>query len=500
MKLAWIDAFLGEGRSAIEMKKLALIALFTLLACPVRATTYFIAPASIGGSDSNNGTSASAPWLTPNHPVNCGDVILAAASGDYAPANFLYKWGTVTCPARNNVAWLKCEIFDACKISGMASGQAGMAVGTSYWGVQGWEIDGTSISGPCVLVYPMGSSPTTMHHVVFANNVLNGCGLAGFTFNPANKTAGVDYIAVVGNIVYNAAGGSSYCASGIEVYEPIASDSLTGTHIYIAGNFSYANREPRLCSGKAPGDGEGIEFDTWDGSQTGTPVYSYQGVIDNNMLLSNGGPGAEVYGNSAGTAPHSNVFVRQNTVWGNNSDPNEVVPGFAVGEILTLSSVNVQVFNNIAETSASNGGASSRPIYAYWVSLGDGTDVDRQNLGFAVGGTIEGIYNSPGFQYDQSNIFGVNPSFANATEPSPPSCEGFTSVPTCMAAVIANFTPTATTARPYGYQKASTSQTYDPLFPRWLCNVNLPLGLVTMGCLSASSSLAPPTIISVVVR
>jgi hypothetical protein len=482
------------------MKKLALAALFTLLAFPARATTYYLAPASDRGTDSNNGTSASTPWLTPNHPVNCGDVIIATPSSDYAPANFLYKWGKVTCPAGNDVAWLKCETFDACKISGMTSGQAGMALGTSYWGIQGWEIDGTSISGPCILVYPMGSSATTMHHVVFANNVLSGCGLAGLTFNPANKTAGVDYVAVVGNIVYNTTGGSSYCASGIEVYEPIASDSLSGTHIYIAGNFSFANREPRVCSGKAPGDGEGIEFDTWDGSQTGTPVYSQQGVIDNNMLLSNGGPGAEVYESVAGTAPHSNIFIRQNTVWGNNSDPDEVVPAFAVGEILTVSAVNVQVFNNIAETTALKGGAGSQPIYAYWVSLGNATDVDRQNLGYAVGGTVDGIYSSPGFQYDENNVFGMNPNFANATTPGSPNCAGFVNVPACMATVIANFTPTAPAAKPYGYQKAITSQTYDPLFPRWLCNVNLPSGLVTMGCLSSSSSLVPPVITSVIVN
>jgi hypothetical protein len=51
-----------------------------------------------------------------------------------------------------------------------------------------------------------------------------------------------------------------------------------------------------------------------------------------------------------------------------------------------------------------------------------------------------------------------------------------------MATVIANFTPTNEAASGYGYQIPGAAQIYDPLFPQWLCNVNLPAGLVTMGC------------------
>src|ERR1700719_2855781 len=86
------------GDLVIKMKKFALTILFILLASPAWATTYFLAPVSGGGSDSNNGTSASTPWLSPNHAVNCGDVIIAAASTSYSSANFVDgKWGTVTC-------------------------------------------------------------------------------------------------------------------------------------------------------------------------------------------------------------------------------------------------------------------------------------------------------------------------------------------------------------------------------------------------------------------
>ena len=48
------------------------------------------------GSDSNNGLTAATAWATPNHAVNCGDVIIAAAGIYPVQPN----WGTVSnCPS-----------------------------------------------------------------------------------------------------------------------------------------------------------------------------------------------------------------------------------------------------------------------------------------------------------------------------------------------------------------------------------------------------------------
>jgi hypothetical protein len=55
-----------------------------------------------------------------------------------------------------------------------------------------------------------------------------------------------------------------------------------------------------------------------------------------------------------------------------------------------------------------------------------------------------------------------------------------------MQTLIANFTPLTQVALSYGYQPPSAAQVYDPLFPRWLCNGNVPSGLVTMGLLSTA--------------
>ena len=474
--------------TATNLSNAAQSASATVVIVSAVGKTYYLAPAAQGGRDSNSGLTASLPWLTPNHAgLNCGDVIQAAASTAYVSSNFVVNTAP-TCAAANNVVWIKCVTFDACKIS-ITSG-SGMMFGASYWGVQGWEVDGTSTSGPCFLIYPFTS--TTIHHLLFADNVANGCGGAGFSVNPSTQSSptnyGTDYISLVGNIIYNSAGTTAYCATGIEVYEPVAYDSLPGTHIYIAGNFSDSNVEPSVCNGGGPTDGEGVELDTFDGSQTGTPIYSQQAVIDNNIFLDNGGPGIETANNSAGTGPFSHMYIRHNTVWGNNSDPNESTYGVLVGEIVIGSSFTTEVFDNIAVTNAIDG-AASNPIYSYWVTNGNGTDHVYHEFGYAVGGTVDGISSSLGFSYGPDNLFGTNPSFANPVIPGAPNCSGYSSVPACMATVIADFTPTNAVALGYGYQIPSSTPVYDPLYPQWLCSVtNLPAGLVTPGCATASES------------
>jgi hypothetical protein len=70
-----------------------------------------------------------------------------------------------------------------------------------------------------------------------------------------------------------------------------------------------------------------------------------------------------------------------------------------------------------------------------------------------------------------------------------------------MASVIADFTPTNAAAKAYGYQTPSLTSVADPLFPQWLCNANLPPGLVDSPCAAAAGSSntapQPPTGLSV---
>jgi hypothetical protein len=462
---------------AIEMKKFAMSILFLLVACPVWATTYYLAPASGGGNDSNKGTSVSTPWLTPNHPLNCGDVISAAPSTDYSPSNFgSGQWGAVTCLGGNSVAWLKCASFDSCKINS-SRGLPVMDVSASYWGVQGWEVTSTGTYGTCFAAQPPVNNGANIQHIIFANDIANGCTGGGIS-TYSNGSAGVDYIAVIGNIAYNAAQGSAFCYSGISIYQPAESDSLEGTHIFVAGNFSWGNFDGP-CNGGSPTDGEGIIADSW-----GALSYKAQGVIENNIVFLNGSRGIEVLKN--GSAP---IYILHNTTYGNNNQPT--LNGHYCGDIYLSDTTSVQVSQNINQTNATTACNGPSPLFAFWVSSSGPSTTVANNFVYSAAGNDQGNSSNLGFVYG-SNLTGIDPNFVNPTNPGAPSCGAATSVPNCMATVINNFTPRTTAATAYGRQPISTGPRTDPLFPQWLCNVNLPAGLVTMAC--QISDQPPPTL------
>lgn len=438
---------------------------------------YYIAPAGQGGSDTNSGTSAQSPWLTPNHSLNCGDEIIAAP-GNYSNQNFYTgTWGRVNCPAGNNVAWLTCETFDTCKI--YATTNQGMWVDQSYWGVQGWEISTSAGDqyGTCFVAQPNWNNPVEIHHIIFANDVANGCSQSGFA-SANHGSASVDYFAVIGNVAYNAAQGSETCTSGISIYQPVQSDSAAGTHLYVAGNFSYANLEPSQCNGTSPTDGEGIILDTLDGSQGSLPnPYTAQAVAENNILVGNGAKGIEVFNNAVGSA-QAPIYITQNTSWGNLTDPNQNFVG--CGEIDVNNAYNTRVTGNLVSTGAALG-CGSNPIYALAVSKGNGSDQVTGNFAFGYNGANTFVYDSGSFSYG-ANTLGASPQFSNPSIPSAPSCSGTANVAACMATTVANFTPAATGAKGLGYQTPTANPAADSLFPQWLCNANLPQGLVNLSC------------------
>ena len=454
--------------------RLAILAVVVLSVASAHATTYYLSPT---GNDSNNGLSTNYPWLSPNHSLNCGDVILAAP-GQYNNANFYTgKWGTVNCPAGNNVAWLKCATFDTCKIN--AANNQGMWVDSNYWGVQGWEVttNANNNYGTCFMAAPRWTNKVTVHHIIFANNVANGCSQGGFETTNFG-TAGVDYFTVLGNIAYNASQGSTTCTSGISVYQPAQSDTANGTHIYIAGNLTYNNFNPNQCNGTSPTDGEGIIFDTFDGSQGGVPPYWSQAVAYNNLVIGNGGRGIQVYNNKVGPY-QSTIWINQNTVWGNNAATNQNWLG--CGEIAVTDAKSVHSFGNLVSTKSA-AGCGKNPIYAMSISGGDESNSADNNVAYGYNGNHTFLYNSGKFAWNADNSIGKSPAFANPVTPGAPQCSGKSNVQACMAGVVANFTPTAANTVGLGYQKPLSTSVSDPLFPRWLCSANVPPGIVTMGC------------------
>jgi hypothetical protein len=345
----------------------------------------------------------------------------------------------------------------------------------------------------CFLAGPNYNTQVSVHHIIFANDIANGCFSGGLVAG-LSSTGSADYVAIVGSIAYNAAAGAN-CYSNIGIFQPHNYDTLPGTHFYIAGNFSFGALNSNPCGGGIPSDGEGINIDSLNGSG-GVGTYSGQVLVDNNISVANGGRGVEVEYNNVGS-PNAIVYLRHNTQWGKSRDPNQV--SNRSGDKILAGAYDVQSFNNLIETGTANG-CGNNLVYALQVVNGNGTDQVSGNWAYSGTGNYVGMITSPGFSFAPNNTLGTDPRFANPVAPGGPNCSGYASVPACMAGVIANFKPTNVSAVGYGYQIPSTVQTNDPLFPQWLCNVNLPTGLVTMGCLSQSSLSAGPTITSVKVQ
>ena len=433
-------------------------------------TSYYIAP---NGNDSNNGLSASSPWLTPRHSVNCGDV-LNAAPGSYSPSNFNNgQWGTVSCPSANNVAWVKCATAFGCSISD------GIFISSSYWGLQGFKL--SSSGGTCLNIAPnFNGSRVEIHHIVVANNIVGPCGFDGIgsvSGYQTNPTIGADYLAYIGNIAYNTGGNSSTCAAALSFWVPIPYDTQPGTHLYMSGNFSWGNTSN--C-----GDGEGIIFDTFDGVEgsSNQPPYAYQAVAENNLMVFNDGPGIQVDLNQNGTGSHAPIYFMHNTSAYNCQGPSQAD---YCAEIVLGTTVNANASNNlvVAPTRYAFGGSSVAHYGSAVMYASGSTNHIANEFAYSAFGYGVGSVGSTGFSAGTGNITSTDPQLANPSAPGTPSCGGYATTAACMAPVIANFTPNNSAASSYGYQLPSSTPVSNPYYPQWLCGVSdLPSGLVTPGC------------------
>jgi hypothetical protein len=492
-RLRAIGNFLRRKKEVTAMMKHLVVHVAFIAVCfcalPALGATYYL---STTGSDSNSGT-ASQPWQTPHHNLKCGDVI-QAAKGSYNGWYFWEgEWGTVT-GTGHCVAELHCTTFDTCIVNTSQNGTTGAFwVDQSHWMIDGWEVQGSVANSnivSCFVATPNTATPANIQDIIFANDIANGCQNGGFIAHNlgGSTTISYDYVNFVGDIAFNAAQTGNECDSGIGIYEPIVADYTTGTHIYIAGNFSYGNLDANPCAGTLPSDkptdGEGIIIDTLDYSQGGGTPYVAQVGIENNIVVNNGGRGLEVTNNSAGSQ-NAYVFFKNNTSWGNERDPNQLYC-LGNGELLVNAAKNVQAFNGIYATSTADG-CTGDAIYGAAVGSGDTSDLIEYSSIYGIGGNNTFVNGGTfTFANQTGNTIGTNPSFANAVAPGAPSCSGYANTVACMAKVISNFKASGSGTSGNGYQ-APTTGSYDPFFPQWLCTVGLPSGIVTMGCEPAAT-------------
>ena len=236
--------------------------------------TYYISPT---GSDNNAGTSPSAPWATPHHAVQCGDVIIAAA-GNYTSHQFgTAAWGTVSgCPSTTGgidgtggvyFATLVCAgpYVTSCTVNGGSS--EALRVDASNWAVEKFSAtnDQTAANGTGCFQATSETS-TGIKYIAFVNDMAINCDMDGFGFYSWNGTSGgPDMDAVVGAVAYNSAPSitnAGICSSGISIIPTNGTGTSAGTHVFVAGNFLYKNENASSGEG-CNTDGEGLIFNSW---------------------------------------------------------------------------------------------------------------------------------------------------------------------------------------------------------------------------------------------
>jgi chitodextrinase len=431
--------------------------------------------AASGCSDSNNGTSPSTPWCTPNHSVVCGDVIVAA------PGNYngdMSHFGTVSnCPSTSGgidgsggiyAAVLLCGGSDltSCVIN-CATAQcngstgldlrAGFDIDKNYWSLQGWLINGNGlVAYSAYVVHSCGGAAGVTHHVSIINTIVYNGG-QGFSPSSCNNdtdpTAGADYVAIVGMLAQNSNFNTSYgiCVAAVDNVVPGKYGSALDTHSFWYNVATWYNVVPG-CNGLF--DGEDFMYDTLDS----------HGVIGTHVIANSIGYYATrncmIYTYQGKTSTTPTLKFYNNTCFSNNMT---ATTGFMNGEISAICSGGcaipwlIEIYNNILYTPNAVGGNVT--LYALFV---EGTSPNTK-IGAQVRAGAENISKgsatSCGYHCDPGNNvtattgtnygqdYYENPNFKNAAHLlnnhlDVPNCAGYVNTTQCLGWNAATLTMT----------------------------------------------------------
>lgn len=318
-------------------------------------TNYYV---STTGSDSNDGSSAH-PWLTLQHADSAGPTAgtcINVEPGTYASGVTINHGGTAATPSGYVV--YRCTTLDGCKITESDKGFAIVPPGAQGTGGPGPNyivIDGFELAASSKVAYgagintwdnqPGGEDTIGSHHIWVLNNIVHGYGEAGIAGSDG------EYFYFIHNTAYNNANVTCDAqGSGIGVvvpkaiprYTPTSMDTAYGFKIVVEYNISYDNILTQCGNATNPydTDGNGIIFDTWDGSGTTFGPYAGSGLAAFNLVYQNGGKGIQVFRNSAAT-----IVIANNTSYENQQDPFNDGAG---GEINLNGSADTTVINNIS--------------------------------------------------------------------------------------------------------------------------------------------------------
>jgi hypothetical protein len=304
-----------RGASAGTVRVVVSIFALATLLCHVPsalATTYYV---SAAGSDSNSGTSTTAPFLTITKAANLtnpGDIVnvmngtydpfIISRSGSKSDGYITYQAYSGQRPTilKNGSRWDAIELLNSIS-------------GPSYIIIDGFTIVGNaqSITASQARSAPDYNNTTngncvggggSVHHVIIRNNNVSYCPGGGIVFTG-------DYISIYENIIHHNSFWSPLDTSGITV-QGNNSDGSTAAKIIVYNNLLY-NNQNYICNKYQTNpcritDGEGIIVDSNTASN-----YNGRISIYNNITYNNGGPGIEV-------TQSQHVDIYNNTTYMNN--------------------------------------------------------------------------------------------------------------------------------------------------------------------------------------
>lgn len=502
----------------------------TPFALPTGDVLHYMAPTgndACNGTTTTIGTSGNCAWRTPNHILNCGDVIIAVAGTYTSQFNNTITTDPSNCPSTSGgidgtggvyFVTILCAgpDLEACPINGsvLIGYGSGSSTGThGNWAMEGFKATSCGVSACVSPNFPHAfetlgcgaSNNQIVHHIAFINDVAynSGDGYNTGSCNGGNTVPGNgnDYFAVIGSIAQNSVQ-DQVCLGAIDDVSPANSDTTQQVHVFFHGNFSYNNTTD--CPIK---DGESYLFDTFDAhGYTGTAILS------NNIGIQSCHQNFEFFfQNYHNSSPEPIVNVYNNTFYAGEFCVDNL---FAVGEIyMNVSNAGglnignpytISIYNNIARSIYANpgGGPSSNGnVYAF---LNGGPPVPtamtiggtgKQNIFF---GVATGCNASACDSTHSAAEFGGGPLGTNtyvdpvvtngsdllANRIGVPNCAGFASTTACMGynvttatltsnTVIADLVPTAAGMSGKGYQlpRAACITASSPFFadfPNWL--------------------------------
>jgi hypothetical protein len=506
-------------------------------ALPTGSTLKYADPS---GNDACNGTSptlgssGNCAWKTFDHAMNCGEVIIFAASTLYPQ---LSAGGTVSnCPSTSGGIDGTGGVYFAIALCGGAhvgdcaittnaattGNTTGMLFNTSYWAAEGWYINTGLATGKGGVAQGRAfeadapNSTTVIHHFAFVNDICaNNLQCTDTNDNGTSGNNGVDYFATVGTIAQNSAQ-DGICLGAIDVVGPGVYDTAAGTHYFINGNFAY-NQVNVPC--QTISDTEDYMADTWDRHGVST-----KGVFSNNIGFSADRNCIQLF-EQTNTSSTPTILVYNNTCFKNdlntssdNSDAEINLNSTANPMTWTISITNNLAYQPLA---LSSGG---HVVYAFEVAelnptlTNGGTGNENFFLGAATS-CIAAVCNatstpvsaaafSPATAGELGTNFYTNPNYTNTTDllanqQGVPNCSAFENTTQCMGwnastsaltslSVIGDLIPTASGTSGKGYQLPSVNCAANSNYPTWLkgivylhwngASITENAGLVTKPC------------------